>query len=105
MLQPQQLPGPNTDLWDWQMHGLCRGADSSVFFHPDGERGRARAQQLRHLGHGCVFGLAALEAAFAADALAHVGDRHGGEHQPEGGHLGPEEQEDDGQGAHEVTSQ
>ena len=45
MLQPHQLPGPNTDLWDWQMHGLCRGADSSVFFHPDGERGRARAQR------------------------------------------------------------
>ena len=43
MLQPQQLPGPNADLWDWQMHGLCRGEDSSVFFHPDGELGRARA--------------------------------------------------------------
>src|ERR1700751_509488 len=27
------------------MHGLCRGVDSSVFFHPDGERGRARAQR------------------------------------------------------------
>jgi WhiB family redox-sensing transcriptional regulator len=45
MPQPQQLPGPNADIWDWQMHGLCRGVDSSVFFHPDGERGRARAQR------------------------------------------------------------
>ena len=45
MLQPQQLPGPNADLWDWQMHGICRGVDSSVFFHPEGERGRARAQR------------------------------------------------------------
>jgi len=27
------------------MHGKCRGVDSSVFFHPDGERGRARAQR------------------------------------------------------------
>jgi len=45
MLQPQQLPGPNADVWDWQMEGLCRGVDSSVFFHPDGERGRARAQR------------------------------------------------------------
>lgn len=44
-LLPQQLPGPNVDLWDWQMHGVCRGVDSSVFFHPDGERGRARAQR------------------------------------------------------------
>src|SRR5262245_32843240 len=45
MPQPQQLPGPNADIWDWQMQGLCRGVDSSVFFHPDGERGRARAQR------------------------------------------------------------
>ncbi len=28
------------------MAGLCRGVDSSMFFHPDGERGgRARAQR------------------------------------------------------------
>ena len=42
MPQPEQLPGPNADVWDWQMHGVCRGVDSSMFFHPDGERGRAR---------------------------------------------------------------
>ena len=40
-----RLPKPVTDVWDWQMHGLCRGVDSSMFFHPDGERGRARAQR------------------------------------------------------------
>lgn len=45
MPQPSQLPGPNADLWDWQLHGACRGEDSAVFFHPDGERGRARAQR------------------------------------------------------------
>ncbi|UYP17961.1 WhiB family transcriptional regulator [Rhodococcus sp. Z13] len=45
MPAPHILPGPNADLWDWQMHGKCRGVDSSVFFHPDGERGRARAQR------------------------------------------------------------
>ncbi|MBY6350741.1 WhiB family transcriptional regulator [Rhodococcoides corynebacterioides] len=45
MPQPENLPGPNADIWDWQMHGACRGVDSSVFFHPDGERGRARAQR------------------------------------------------------------
>ena len=27
------------------MKGHCRGVDSSMFFHPDGERGRARAQR------------------------------------------------------------
>ena len=37
------LPGPNADFWDWQREGHCRGLDSSVFFHPEGERGRARA--------------------------------------------------------------
>ena len=45
MPQPQQLPGPNADIWDWQIAGLCRGVDSAMFFHPDGERGRARAQR------------------------------------------------------------
>ena len=42
---PQQLPGPNADFWDWQLHGACRGEASEVFYHPDGERGRARAQR------------------------------------------------------------
>lgn len=36
MPQPNELPGPNSDFWDWQMHGVCRGVDSSVFFHPTG---------------------------------------------------------------------
>lgn len=53
MLQPQQLPGPNADLWDWQMHGVCRGVDSAVFFHPEGERGRARAQREMHAKQLC----------------------------------------------------
>ena len=39
------LPGPNADLWDWQLQGACRGENSDVFYHPDGERGRARAQR------------------------------------------------------------
>jgi WhiB family redox-sensing transcriptional regulator len=45
MADTRRLPGPNADVWDWQMHGLCRGVDSSFFFHPDGERGPARAQR------------------------------------------------------------
>ncbi|MNV67498.1 hypothetical protein D3C71_1603020 [compost metagenome] len=49
--------------------------------------GRARAQQLRHIGHRCVLGLAALEAAFAANALAHVVDRHGGNSRGFGGKV------------------
>ena len=43
MADVRRLPGPNADLWDWQLHGACRGQDSSLFFHPEGERGPARA--------------------------------------------------------------
>jgi len=45
MADIRRLPGPNADIWDWQLKGLCRGVDSSFFFHPDGERGQARAQR------------------------------------------------------------
>lgn len=42
MADVRRLPGPNADLWDWQLRGACRGRDSSLFFHPEGERGPAR---------------------------------------------------------------
>ena len=45
MSLPQYLPGPNADFWDWQLHSACRGEASEVFYHPDGERGRARTQR------------------------------------------------------------
>ncbi len=41
----RRLPGPNADLWEWQLLGACRGADPSVFFHPEGERGPSRANR------------------------------------------------------------
>ncbi|MFI6041934.1 WhiB family transcriptional regulator [Nocardia sp. NPDC051321] len=31
------------EVWEWRLRGSCRGMDASVFFHPDRERGRARA--------------------------------------------------------------
>jgi WhiB family transcriptional regulator, redox-sensing transcriptional regulator len=40
-----RLPGPNSDLWDWQLLAHCRGLDSAVFFSPDGERGKDRARR------------------------------------------------------------
>ncbi|MEV8548003.1 WhiB family transcriptional regulator [Streptomyces sp. NPDC051572] len=33
---------PLVDHWDWQRYALCRGMDTSLFFSPAGERGRAR---------------------------------------------------------------
>jgi WhiB family redox-sensing transcriptional regulator len=42
MAEISRLPGPNADLWDWQLHAACRTVDPDVFFHPEGERGAAR---------------------------------------------------------------
>jgi len=41
----RRLPVPVTEIWDWQMRGACRGMDSAFFFHPEGERGPARAHR------------------------------------------------------------
>lgn len=38
-----RLPGPVAELWDWQLLAACRGLSVEVFFHPDNERGSARA--------------------------------------------------------------
>ena len=40
-----RLPGPNADFWDWQLQAVCRGMDSEVFFHPEGQRGAARTDR------------------------------------------------------------
>lgn len=45
MANISHLPGPLTHLWDWQMHGVCRGVDSEEFFHPSGERGLPRSNR------------------------------------------------------------
>lgn len=38
MHDSSRLPGPISTLWEWQYRGACLGMDSSVFFHPEGER-------------------------------------------------------------------
>jgi WhiB family redox-sensing transcriptional regulator len=56
MADVSRLPGPVADLWDWQLLAACRGADSSVFFHPEGERGAARRNrelQAKAICAGC----------------------------------------------------
>lgn len=74
MPQLEQLPGPISQSWDWQLHGACRGTDSSVFFHPEGERGRARAQRERRAKEFCR------TCPVVAECLAHaltVGESYG----------------------------
>ena len=53
MSNVSRLPGPSADVWDWQRSGACRGRDSAQFFHPDGERGRARLQRERRAKEMC----------------------------------------------------
>lgn len=45
MTDVSRLPGPADHAWQWQRLGACRGMDSAVFFHPDGERNPSRARR------------------------------------------------------------
>jgi WhiB family redox-sensing transcriptional regulator len=45
MADVSRLPGPNADLWDWQLDAACRTVEPSTFFHPEGERGPARSSR------------------------------------------------------------
>ena len=45
MAELSRLPGPSADAYEWQFKGACLEADPSLFFHPDGERGPARARR------------------------------------------------------------
>ncbi|NBM19193.1 WhiB family transcriptional regulator [Streptomyces sp. GC420] len=63
-----RLPGPNADLWDWQLLAACRGVDSSLFFHPEGERGAARTARETSAKEVCM--RCPVRAECAAHALA-----------------------------------
>ncbi|MFZ9693019.1 MAG: WhiB family transcriptional regulator [Candidatus Nanopelagicales bacterium] len=45
MADISRLPGPAAEIWEWQLDGACRGEDPEAFFHPEGERGPARANR------------------------------------------------------------
>ena len=38
---------PTDAQWFWQDHGACRDYDSTLFFHPQNERGSARMKRDR----------------------------------------------------------
>ena len=69
MTDISRLPGPQSDKWEWQLLGSCRGADSDLFFHPEGERGPTRSNReaaAKAICAGCPVLTACREAALAA---------------------------------------
>lgn len=42
MVNIKRLPSPIIESYAWQWEGACMGADSSVFFSPEAERGAKR---------------------------------------------------------------
>lgn len=44
---------PSAEAWEWQLRGSCRGVDTALFFHPEGERGRAHATREYHAKQVC----------------------------------------------------
>ncbi|MBV9314674.1 MAG: WhiB family transcriptional regulator [Pseudonocardia sp.] len=54
MTDVSRLPGPLDYEWSWQRYGSCRGMDSAVFFHPDGERNPSRAQRTARAKQVCA---------------------------------------------------
>ncbi len=45
MTDTRRLPRPVAQEWEWQLDAACQGLNSTIFFHPDGERGAARARR------------------------------------------------------------
>ncbi|WP_435854157.1 WhiB family transcriptional regulator [Streptomyces subrutilus] len=45
MAKVSHLPGRAEHHWTWQTEAACRGLGAEVFFHPEGERGRERAER------------------------------------------------------------
>ncbi len=53
MSDVSRLPGPMDHAWQWQRLGSCRGMDSAVFFHPDGERNPSRSRRTERAKQVC----------------------------------------------------
>ncbi|MCW2527286.1 MAG: WhiB family regulatory protein [Pseudonocardiales bacterium] len=48
MINGIDLPSPLMKSWEWQSRAACRGADTSLFFHPFNERGTDRRRRERN---------------------------------------------------------
>ena len=59
----------NLDYWGWQAEAACKGVDVSVFYHPEGERGAAKANRdnaAKEVCLRCIVRTACLEYALEA---------------------------------------
>jgi WhiB family redox-sensing transcriptional regulator len=45
MAEVRRLPVPREGDWDWQGVAACRGYDTSMFYHPENERGPSRVRR------------------------------------------------------------
>ncbi len=54
---------PTDAQWFWQDHGACRDYDSTLFFHPQNERGSARLRRDRAAKRVCATCAVRLECA------------------------------------------
>lgn len=50
----RRLPVPVTSIWDWRPGAACRDVDSTVFFHPEHERGPAKDSRERRAKRVCA---------------------------------------------------
>ncbi len=46
MTELRWLPGPLIEKWGWQARGACRQVDTTMFFHPESERGSQAAARI-----------------------------------------------------------
>lgn len=69
MAATMRLPKPVTETWEWQLDAACRDLSASVFFHPENERGSARAEReekAKAICRGCPVMVSCREHALAA---------------------------------------
>ena len=66
---------PISELWEWQMRGLCRDRDGTQFFHPDDDLGRI-SRRLREAAAKRLCSRCPVRRQCATHALA-VGEEYG----------------------------